>query len=131
GGLSGRRFPWGNLISEGQANYVGMTNLYNYDLGPNGTNTIGLIGGEPYTSPVGSFDVNGYGLCDMAGNMFQWCWDWYGGTPYQAGSPYLGGTDPHGPAQTLNRRAERGGCWGFGAASAARSAYRSVFNPTS
>ncbi len=129
GGLNGRRFPWGNLISGCQANYVGTTNLYSYDLGPTGTNATGLIGGYPYTSVVGSFDVNGYGLCDMAGNLFEWCWDWYGGPPYQTGSPYLGGTDPHGPPQTSNRRVERGGSWDFGGAAAARSAARNIFNP--
>ena len=128
GGLSGRRFPWGNLISESQANYVGMTNLYSYDLGPNGTNAIGLIGGYPYTSPVGSFDVNGYGLYDMAGNAFAWCWDRYGGPPYQTGSPYLGGTDPRGPDSTNTRRVLRSGSWDFGAARLARSAYRNFFN---
>jgi formylglycine-generating enzyme required for sulfatase activity len=131
GSLSGRRFPWGNLISESQANYIGLTNLYSYDLGPSGTNAIGLIGGYPYTSPVGSFDVNGYGLYDMAGNVFEWCWDWYGGAPYQPGSPYLGGTDPRGPSQTVNRRVERGGSWDFGNAVSARSASRNVFNPAS
>jgi formylglycine-generating enzyme required for sulfatase activity len=129
GGLNGRRFPWGNRIDENQANYVGATNSYSYDLGPDGTNTVGLIGGYPYTSPVASFDVNGYGLYDMAGNVFEWCWDWYGGPPYQSGSPYLGGNDPHGPAQTSNRRVERGGSWDFGGASAARCAARNIFNP--
>lgn len=129
GGLNGRRFPWGNLISESHANYVADTNLYSYDLGPSGTNALGLAGGYPYTSPVGSFDVNGYGLYDMAGNVFEWCWDWYGVQPYQTGSPYLGGTDPHGPAETVTRRVERGGSWGFGGTPALRCAARNYFNP--
>ncbi|MCU1311486.1 MAG: Sulfatase modifying factor 1 precursor (C-alpha-formyglycine-rating enzyme 1) [Candidatus Angelobacter sp.] len=127
GGLNGRRFPWGNLISANQADYVGgTTNLY--DLGPVGTNAVGLIDGYPYTSPVGSFDVNGYGLYDMAGNVLEWCWDWYGAPPYQTGSPYLGGTDPHG-ITTGVRRVERGGSWDFGGADAARTATRNFFNP--
>jgi formylglycine-generating enzyme required for sulfatase activity len=106
GGLNGRRFPWGNLISESQANYYGEMNV-GYDLGPNGYNPIGSVGGtSPATSPVGSFDVNGYGLYDMAGNVMQWCWDWYG-TPY--GQPTL--SNPVGPA-TGNVRVLRGGCGG-------------------
>ena len=40
GGLSGQRFPWGDTISETQANYHGSTG-YSYDLGPNGYNSIG------------------------------------------------------------------------------------------
>jgi formylglycine-generating enzyme required for sulfatase activity len=63
GGLSGQRFPWGNSISESQANYYGATASYSYDLGPNGFNPIGNY---PTTSsgasPVGSFPANGYGL---------------------------------------------------------------------
>ncbi len=81
GGLSGLRFPWGDTISESQANYDGETFEYSYDLGPNGYNSIGMVGGQPYTSPVGSFPANGYGLCDMAGNVFQWCWDWFATAP--------------------------------------------------
>ncbi|MGD0538260.1 MAG: SUMF1/EgtB/PvdO family nonheme iron enzyme [Verrucomicrobiota bacterium] len=104
GGLSGQRFPWGNTISESQANYLGDTD-YSYDLGPNGFNAVGAIGGWPYTSPVGSFAANGYGLYDMAGNVWEWCWDWYG-------TPYAGGSDPHGPASG-GARVLRGGNWNY------------------
>ena len=103
GGLSGQRFPWGNTISESQANYYADPNPpnpsgYAYDLGPyTGYNTNFDTGELPYTSPVGYFAPNGYGLYDMAGNVCEWCWDWYAGPPYPAGSPYLGGTDPRGP----------------------------------
>ena len=123
GGLSGRRFPWGNLISESQANYDGDTNMYSYDLGPNGLNAIGSIGGtSPATSPVGSFDVNGYGLYDMAGNVFEWCWDWYG-TPY--GQPTT--TDPTGSG-TGSLRVLRGGGWLY-VAYCARCALRTDYYP--
>jgi len=131
GGLVGRRFPWGNLISEGKANYSGATNTYSYDMGPSGTNYLGLIGDYPYTTPAGSFQENVFGIYDMAGNVFEWCWDWYGGPPFQSDSPYLGGVDPHGPSPTINRRIERGGSWGFGGAAAARCAARNRFDPGS
>jgi sulfatase modifying factor 1 len=107
GGLTGNRFPWGNFITESQANYYGDTNDYSYDLGPNGYNSIGSVGGTlPATSPVGSFAPNGYGLYDMAGNVWEWSWDWYG-TPY--GQPIT--TNPTGPA-TGSLRVLRGGDWG-------------------
>jgi formylglycine-generating enzyme required for sulfatase activity len=106
GGLSGQRFPWGNTISESQANYYGCTACWSYDLGPNGYNAIGSIGGtSPATSPVGSFAPNGYGLYDMTGNVSEWCWDWYG-TPY--GQPT--NTNPTGPAAG-SYRVLRGGSW--------------------
>ncbi|HEX9046200.1 MAG TPA: SUMF1/EgtB/PvdO family nonheme iron enzyme [Verrucomicrobiae bacterium] len=104
GGLSGHRFPWGDTISETQADYQGNTG-YAYDLGPNGYNAVGVSSGYPYTVPVGYFAPNGYGLYDMAGNIFQWCWDWYG-TPY--GQPTT--NNPTGPA-TGSQRMIRGGFW--------------------
>jgi formylglycine-generating enzyme len=130
GGLSGQRFPWGDTISESQANYLAYPNPpnsggYTYDLG--GTQIYGT-GGYPWTSPVGSFAPNGYGLNDMAGNVFEWCWDWYAEPPYPSGSPYLGGTDPRGPASpsspSYGTRVLRGGSWDFGGAGLARCAER-------
>ena len=113
GGLTGNRFPWGNFITESQANYYGATGSYSYDLGPNGYNSIGNYPTtSPGTSPVGSFAPNGYGLYDMAGNVLEWCWDWYAAPPYPAGSPYLGGTNPTGAA-TGSYRVLRGGLWPF------------------
>jgi len=105
GGLSGQRFPWGDTISETQANYSGDTSI-SYDLGPNDYNTNFNTGEMPYTSPVGYFGANGYGLKDMAGNVEEWCWDWYG-TPY--GQPNT--INPTGPI-TGNYRVLRGGAWG-------------------
>ena len=122
GGLSGKRFPWGDTISHSQANYRASSTLA-YDLSGsvNDYHPTYKTGGTPYTSPVGSFAANGYGLYDMAGNVYQWCWDWYG-------TPYAGGTDPRG-ISTGSNRVLRGGDWS-GNADYARSAYRNYYSPT-
>jgi formylglycine-generating enzyme required for sulfatase activity len=124
GGANGQRFPWGNTISESQANYYSCY-CYTYDLSNTGYNPMFNDGVYPYTSPVGYFVPNGYGLYDMAGNVWQWCWDWYG--DYSSGSQ----TDPRGPTtgQYGSDRVFRGGDWGYYAVGC-RSAYRSDYSPT-
>jgi formylglycine-generating enzyme required for sulfatase activity len=109
GGLSGKRFPWGDTISHSQANYFANSG-YSYDLSGavNNFHPTYATGSSPYTSPVGSFAANGYGLYDMAGNVWQWCWDWYG--TYDTGTP----TDPRGVSSGAYRVC-RGGSWYYDA----------------
>jgi len=122
GGLSGQRFPWGATITHSQANYRSSTS-YSYDISPTRDyHPTYAVGGFPYTSPVGSFAPNGYGLYDMAGNVLEWCWDWYGYT-YYSSSP---GTDPQGPPPG-SHRVFRGGS-NNNLASHQRVAYRYIYS---
>jgi formylglycine-generating enzyme required for sulfatase activity len=105
GGLAGKRFPWGDTITHSQANYYSDAS-YSYDLSPTrGFNPTYATGFSPYTSPVGGFAANGYGLFDMAGNVFEWNWDWAG--IYSS----VAQTDPRGDASG-SVRAFRGGASG-------------------
>jgi sulfatase modifying factor 1 len=111
GGLNGKRFPWGDTISQSQANYKASSlDVYDLSGSVNNFHPTYNIGVQAFTSPVGSFPANGYGLYDMAGNVRQWCWNWYG-------AAYPGGNDPRGPA-TGSNHVMRGGCWFYSSANA-------------
>lgn len=106
GGLEGKRFPWGDTITNALANYY-STNSDSYDTGPTrGVHPIYGFGDEPYTSPVGSFVPNGYGLYDMTGNVWEWCWDWFGAQYYSSGET----NSSLGPTSG-SHRVFRGGTW--------------------
>ena len=110
-GLEGRRFPWGDTISHSQANYYSRWDEgcphYPYDVSPTpGYHPTWNDGVHPYTSPVGSFAANAYGLYDMVGNIWEWCNDWYH-SDYYDHSPT---SNPTGPTSGTDR-VLRGGCF--------------------
>ena len=122
GGLSGKRFPWGDTITHSQANYVSSP-VYSYDVSPTrGYQPTCTTTGTPHTSPVGSFAPNGYGLYDMAGNVWERCWDWY--ATYSDSSV----SNPQGPASG-SCRVFRGGSWYSFGARGCRTSHRGYYFP--
>jgi formylglycine-generating enzyme required for sulfatase activity len=106
GGLSGKRFPWGDTITHSEANYYSDA-FFSYDVSPTrGYHPTYATGSQPYSSPVGSFAPNAYGIYDTVGNMWEWCWDSYS-LLYYASSPR---SNPTGPASGTGR-VIRGGSW--------------------
>ncbi|MEM9091200.1 MAG: formylglycine-generating enzyme family protein [Cyanobacteria bacterium P01_F01_bin.53] len=109
-------FHFGKTITTEVANYDGN---YTYADSPNGS-----YRGE--TTPVDAFDIaNPFGLCDMHGNVFEWCADYYYGSYEQIptdGSAFV--TDKKSANHIL-----RGGSWGYDPRRC-RSAYRYYFTPS-
>ncbi len=89
GGLDGRTFPNGDTLDPNEA-------------------TFGFVfeGMKTSTTPAGSHRPNGYDLYDMAGNVWEWCADYYAADAYSRTTGY----NPAGP-ETGAARVMRGGSW--------------------
>ncbi len=76
GGQAGQRYPWGADLQPGGR---WMANIFEGTFPHKNTNEDGYSG----TSPVASFSPNAYGLYDIAGNVWEWCSDWYRPDSYE------------------------------------------------
>jgi len=105
GGLAGKRFVWGDEVPppKNAGNFADETTKKTF---PGWLIINGYDDGYAYTAPVGKFTPNGYGLYDMAGNVWEWCADWYDSN-YYAISPK---SNPTGP-NSGSYRVLRGGSW--------------------
>jgi formylglycine-generating enzyme required for sulfatase activity len=106
-GVDGRIWPWGNDFDEQFCNFDEM--------------------GLGHTTPVGSFPkgASPYGCLDMAGNVWEWCRDYFADHYYNQSPSH----NPTGPAAGQHR-VMRGGCW-FGDRDNCRCACRGSASPHS
>jgi len=109
GGLESKRYVWGDEYRPG-GNY--MANTWQGVFPVKDTGEDGHVG----TAPVGSFPPNGYGLYDMAGNVWNWCSDWFDERLYKKYSAGGCCANPTGPTkredphdQFISQRVIRGG----------------------
>jgi len=110
GGLKDKFYAWGNeLKPDGKW----MANIYEGQFPVKDSGADGFVG----LAPVAQFPANGYGLYDMAGNVWEWCSDWYR-PDYYAPLAKTGGVarNPQGPDSSLDpvepmekKRVHRGG----------------------
>jgi formylglycine-generating enzyme required for sulfatase activity len=103
GGLVGKKYPWGDAEPDGTQCNFADSSAYGKWLDSKWSDK-GVDDGFKFTAPVGSYPPNGYGLYDMAGNVWEWCADWSG---WYSGSPEKNPTGPtSGTCRVL-----RGGSW--------------------
>lgn len=88
GGLVQKRYPWGDELTP---NGEHLANIFQGDFPRRNTAEDGYIG----TAPVRAFPPNGYGLYHMAGNVWEWCGDWWS-TEYHLDGPR---DNPAGPPE--------------------------------
>ena len=118
GGLEGKLYPWGDGFDGSRANFCDRNCTYNWA-------NKDYNDGYADTAPAGSYAPNGYGLYDMAGNVWEWVADWYDGGYYGV-SP---SNNPTGPS-TGEYRVLRGGSW-LNYGDLLRVANRSGYDPSS
>ncbi len=96
GGLAGKIYDWGD---EFKPNGKWMANTHQGHFPDNDAGNDGYVG----LAPVAKFPANGYGLYDMAGNVWQWTSDWYR-PDYYAQLAQAGGVarNPQGPDSPLD-----------------------------
>jgi formylglycine-generating enzyme required for sulfatase activity len=96
GGLSGKVYAWGNEFNPSGKS---MANTYQGQFPVKDTGADGFAG----ISPVKSYPPNGYGLYDMAGNVWQWCADWYRPDSYaQLAAAGAVARNPQGPSSAFD-----------------------------
>jgi formylglycine-generating enzyme required for sulfatase activity len=110
GGLDGKPYAWGDETPGADGKW--QANLWQGEFPHKNT----AIDGFERTAPVRSFAPNGYGLHEMAGNVWEWCADWYDRDLYRkrAGKGVV--DNPAGPDRSANparpftpERVQRGG----------------------
>jgi len=112
------------LPTEAQWEYAcraGTTTNWNFGNGGFGIYVWFDLNSSSKTHQVGLQLANAYGLYDMHGNVWEWCWDWYGTLPATNQNNYTG-------AVSGTNRVARGGGW-ISSSVSTHSAYRSGINP--
>ena len=100
-GKNSRKYPWGNNLDEHYANYGGISYIFGSGLAP-----VGFFDGTDWGEFITRNNTSPFNVYDMAGNVWEWCLDFYSETCYANSvmenpkGPFFGGY-----------RVVRGGSW--------------------